>query len=60
MEELRRRIQVLEEKVLALQDELTQLEYAMEVVYEILEMRSYKQLRAHRLGEGDVLEAVGH
>jgi len=60
VEELRRRVQVLEEKVLALQDELTQLEYAMEVVYEILEVKSYKHLRAHRLGEGDVLEAVGH
>jgi len=59
-EELKRRIQALEEKVLALQDELTQLEYAMEVIYEVLEIRAYRHIKAQRWSGENALKALGH
>ena len=59
-EDIKKRLQLLEEKILALQDELTQLEYAVEIVCEVLELRVLRHDKVRRYGYEGGVEIIGH
>ena len=59
-EDIKKRLQLLEEKLLALQDELTQLEYAVEIVCEVLELKILHHERARRFNCEGGVDIIGH